>query len=327
METIVKKYMESLELGDPQEFQNMSVFPILTSENHSPEYLTLKEILDRGLLIITEVSHGGSVPELLAKNMASIPILLLDGEELVGAKQNRIVNTTILLKELSETVIPVSCTEQGRWSYASSEFGDSGVIMSQKIRTGKSRAVADNLRSSNTFRANQGEVWADISEMSMKAEVASPTGAMRDVFESQGATLEECLHAFTSVPGQKGLLVCVNGKIAGFDLVSLESAYTTLHPKLIKSYAIDALLQVKQGDKKVSIAKAKAFLAETADCKEERYKSIGHGWDYRYESPAKVGSALVSDGRVIHMAFFRASQSEQTSRMSGYRKRKSYRGI
>jgi len=66
------------------------------------------------------------VPELAVVNDGDIHVLLLDGEELRGAKQNRMLNTTILLKPKSKTIIPVSCTEQGRWNYASAESATRG---------------------------------------------------------------------------------------------------------------------------------------------------------------------------------------------------------
>ena len=66
---------------------------------------------------------------------------MIGGEELAGAKQNRVLNTSILLKEASETKIPVSCTEQGRWSYASKAFSESGNVMAFKSRSRKTRSV------------------------------------------------------------------------------------------------------------------------------------------------------------------------------------------
>lgn len=62
----ISSYLEKLNPGEAQSYENMVVFPLFTSINHSPEYLTLKEALDKGLLTVTEVSHGGSVPELKA---------------------------------------------------------------------------------------------------------------------------------------------------------------------------------------------------------------------------------------------------------------------
>ncbi len=88
MDTLIKDYLLNIELGKPQDFNNMGVIPLSTSINHDPEYITLKEALDKNQLTVKEVSHGGSVPELKVINKAEIHILLLDGEELVGAKQN-----------------------------------------------------------------------------------------------------------------------------------------------------------------------------------------------------------------------------------------------
>ena len=76
--------------------------------------MTLEEALALGFRI-TEVDAAGSVPELIAFNPLDTPVLLYDGEELLGAKQNRILNVTVLVAPKSETKIPVSCVEQGRW--------------------------------------------------------------------------------------------------------------------------------------------------------------------------------------------------------------------
>jgi hypothetical protein len=113
MEKMIGDYLSSIELGNMQQYKNMAVFPLFTSLNHGPEYLTLKEALALGVLSVTEISEGGSVPELKAINKGDLPILLLDGEELAGAKQNRVLNTTILLKERSETVIPSPAPSRG----------------------------------------------------------------------------------------------------------------------------------------------------------------------------------------------------------------------
>ncbi len=74
--------------GSLKNFKNMGIIPLSSSVNHDPEYITLKEALEKNQLTVKEVSHSGSVPELKVINKADIHILLLDGEELVGAKQN-----------------------------------------------------------------------------------------------------------------------------------------------------------------------------------------------------------------------------------------------
>ena len=62
------------------------------------------------------------MPELVAENPLAEDVLLDDGEELVGAKQSRILNVTLLVAAGSKPPIPVSCVEQGRWSRRSESF-------------------------------------------------------------------------------------------------------------------------------------------------------------------------------------------------------------
>jgi hypothetical protein len=326
MDQIIINFLSKLELGELQAFRNMAIIPLFNSMNHAPQYLSLGEAIGKGFLTVTEVSQGGTVPELKVSNKGSLPVLLLDGEELAGAKQNRVINTTILLMENSETIIPVSCTEHGRWDYATPVFAESGNIMSHMLRREKASSVTRTLKENMTYRGDQGEVWNGIDRISAEARVHSKTGAMKDVFEEKKEDLEGYLKAFQYVPHQKGILVMVNGKVIGLDILSLESVYEALHPKLVKSYAMDALLQ--QQREKVdngSTEKARMFIEQARQCKEEKFKSVGHGWDHRFEGSTIVGSALVHQEKVIHMAFFWITESEKVGKMSSASRRRNFR--
>jgi len=325
MDSMISDFLSKLEFGDLRVFKNMGVIPLFTSIDEGPRYLTLREALEKRLLTITEVSQGGSVPELKVVNKAEIPVLLLDGEELAGAKQNRVLNTTILIKEKSETVIPVSCTEQGRWAYATAAFAESGNIMSHNLRAKKASSVHQTLKEVMSYRGNQGDLWDGIDHLSSEMKVHSRTGAMRDVYEDKKEDLEGYMKAFEYIPHQKGILVMINGRVMGIDIFSLEPVYKALHPKLVKSYAMDALLQQRKKVDNDIVEKARKFIGEAGECKEEKFKSIGHGDDYRFEGPTIVGSALVHQETVIHMAFFETTGSERVGRMSSASRRRRFR--
>ena len=195
MEKLIGDYLSGLELRNIQTCKNLSVVPLFNTLNGGPLYHTLKEAMEQGTLTISEVNSGGSVPELRVMNKGDIPVLLLDGEELAGAKQNRVLNTTILIDAHSETVIPVACTEQGRWAYTSNHFADSGFVMASNVRREKVRSVAENLRTSARYDSDQREVWDNIHTMAAEAGVHSATGAMKDVFTAKESDLDDYLAA------------------------------------------------------------------------------------------------------------------------------------
>jgi len=341
MDPVIGKYLSAFEIGDLQQHKNMAAFPLSTSVNGGPDYWTLKEALEKTLFVVTEVSESGSVPNLKVTNKAEISVLLLDGEELSGAKQNRVLNTTILVKEKSEVVIPVSCTEQGRWSYMGREFRDSDTVLSPRLRGAKSRDVATSLESSREFRSDQGTVWTGIHQMAADTRVSSRTGAMKDVFEAKKAELDAYLNAFICLPQQKGLIVFIGGEIVGFDFISRPQAFSGLFQKLVKSYALEALLeeQKKEAAKGAGEGepaagaeapappkeKARAFIEEAATCEEKRYESVGRGYDYRFSGKEMVGSALAVDDKVIHLAFFRITEAEKAGGMASTSHRRRFR--
>jgi hypothetical protein len=324
MDATIKGYVENLQVGELRQFRNMAVVPIFTSANHSPAYLTMEEALAQELLQVTEISKGGSVPELKVQNTSRLPVLMIDSEELIGAKQNRVLNTSVLLREDSETVIPVSCTEQGRWAYTSDQFADSKTMMTSRLRRAKHQSVSYSLSATQQFRSNQGEIWDEIHDTAANTGTLSTTGALRDVYSAKMDELEEYIKTFESLPEQKGLLVLINGEVVGLDMLSLDSAYQTLHPKFIKSYAMDALIEQPASNETVppaSMDRAQAFLATIPACKEQQYTSVGYGTDYRYEHKNVTGSVLVYEGKVIHMSFFAPVENSGRTRTRQLRPR------
>ena len=305
METNLVDYISNLRLGEVQTFENMAIIPVFVSEDNDIEYISLSQALEHGSVTITEVDQAGSVPNLKVINNSDQWVLILDGEEIIGAKQNRTLNTSILIDKKSELVIPVSCTEQGRWVYTSREFSHSNTMMAQKARMMKSHSVHRSLAAGRGHSSDQSQVWADIADLHRKAGSSSHTHAMRDVYTAKSEELEKYLQAFESRPNQQGCLAFVNGALTGLDVLSKGDIYKQVHPQLIKSYAMEAILGKKEPGESVTKAMGLEFFEKVQRSKEQQFDGVGLGRDYRYEIEDVFGSALVFNQRVIHLAFFK----------------------
>ena len=326
MENAVTDRLRSVKLGEAQTYKHLTIFPLIAAADGQFQYRTLGEAIGNGDVTVTEVSAGGSVPELRLINRGNTPVLVIDGEELAGAKQNRVLNTSILIREVSETNIPVSCTEQGRWSYVSKTFSESGNIMTHRSRSRKTRSVLRSLESSGSYSSDQGEVWGEIAELQAKAGAASPTSAMSDIYKAREEDLRQCAGSFKHVAGQVGLLALIGGFPAGLDMVSLTSAYTRLHPKLVRSYILEGLLDSNEQPAAPDsvLNEARKFLDQIASGEEREFPSIGHGTDRRFKGRGFTGAALVHEGEVIHAAFFRMEQSQEAEPGASYGSRRRY---
>lgn len=304
MNTGVLHLVDPSHLGPEQRHEHVTVFPVIADAT-GPAYIALATALQRGEVTITEVSESGSVPTLQVTNTGSSMVLILDGEELVGARQNRVLNTSVLIAPEGKVVVPVSCVEQGRWRYEDRTFSDSDAVMARKGRAGKSRSVSENLRARQSFASDQGKVWEDVASMLHEVNAESPTGAMREAYTKIETPLTAWVSRFPVVPGQVGMVCFVGEKAIGLDIVSQPSVYGELHGKLLRSYLMEALAGgPSAGLSGPTMESAVGFLTGLTDLDESCYPSPGIGVDLRYAGPEVCGSALVCDDIGIHCAFF-----------------------
>jgi hypothetical protein len=315
----IKEYISNLELGELNQYKNMTIISVNGLSFPKLEFLTLSEAINGNFIKITEIDESGSVPTLKIFNNATSPVLLLDGEELMGAKQNRVLNTSILVPENFETEIPVSCTEQGRWSYTSNDFKESDHLASFSLRTHKSESVLNSLLKNESYRSNQSEVWEDVVNLCEKSLVKSDTMAMNDVYESKRTELKDYINNFNTNSDQIGVLIFINNEIAGMELLSTNSVYKKYHKKIIESYGLDALTKIKNfentkdnhNDEKEFFKKAKEFINEIKTIKAIEKPSIGYGYDCRFVNNNIVGSLLKYEDAIVHTVFFKKAEIKE----------------
>jgi hypothetical protein len=311
--------ISQIQLGSPQIHANLTLFPLLGDGAAAPDYLLLDEALEGGCARVTEVSEAGSVPELRFVNECAKPVLLLDGEELVGAKQNRILNLSVLAPAGKTIEIPVSCVEAGRWHAQSSEFSSAYRAHYAAGRARKAADVSQSMRFGIGRRSDQGAVWEDIAMKAERMESRSPTSAAAAMYENHRQRLDDYRSAFEPVEGQVGALFAINGEPAGCDLFDSNHALGKLLPKLVESYALDAIDQFREDSRETHAEDVTGLIEAVAKAEAEGHPAVGQGTDIRLHGPRLSGGALADGGRIVHLCAFRLPEEETTTGRRGSR--------
>ncbi len=302
---IVEDTLGKLEFGPRVAVANLSMVPLTRATTAgSPYYLTLDEALSRGLAEVTEISELGSAPELRFFNAGHRPILLVEGEELVGAKQNRILNLSILAPAGRPIYIPVSCVEAGRWSRQSKTFRTASHAQYAAGRARKAAQVSHSLRERGTRSSDQTQLWSDIDAKMRRLKVASRTAAMDAMYESHAGRLNDFVNGTGAADGQVGALFAIDGKVVGLDLFDHAETLKKLLPKIVRGYALDAIDVDVPKTVSPKFREVRSFLNDCAAAPAERFEADGEGEDLRLTGRNITGAALVADGRIVHLFAF-----------------------
>ena len=343
----------SLELLDSQSYRNMEVIPIRMNNSKNQEFLTLKRGMDAGVVEITECEMS-TVGTVLARNNANIPLLLIDGDEILGAKQNRIMNRSLIIPPKTNMAISVSCTERGRWHYESPGYtrdfddfsrGSSDYSGDRNLRFNRSVHTADfatrSAKSRDLFenRDCQSTVWNSIDKLENRTSFKSRTSALSDNYEHLKPMHEEYLTHFKIEFGQVGAVFIINGQIKGLELFYSPSVYQDYHEKIFRSYIMEAMFSdllygdnidgingfdSRFGNLFVSRVAVERFLREIRYSEFRNSDRKGRGKHVKFANNYGTGAALINNGELVHMAYFNSSNSKIGSRRDSRRSPRRY---
>lgn len=292
--------LPKLRVGDPLRHEALSVFPLFCEANGGVDYRLSDDALADVSLLIEEVSEGGSVPDLLVENRGDLRVLLLEGEELVGAKQNRILNTSVLVAAHTKIKIPVSCVEQGRWGYKSQYFGSSGSHSPSKLRRALKASVSKSVKEKRGYQSDQGEVWKEVACLHAAHGIESDTAAMSDAFETYQDRIAAYREKVKYVEGASGVGVAIGDRVISVDLFDKASTCEKVWDRMLSGVVFDAL-EAGETDKVASVADVEQLVAAVTDLPWDQAEAVGEGEEYRAESQrGDHASTLAFHDTVVH---------------------------
>jgi hypothetical protein len=280
----------------PEHSNGIQVYRIQGKQNLSLPILELSEGLNTKEVEVVEVSDSGSVNDLRVRNHAKIHLLIYEGSLLQGEKQNRIVNATLLLKPESETVIPVSCVEQGRWNKQSFGFSKPNYDATSSMRH---RLKRDIMNSKSGHKSNQHNIWSEVSKFAQLEDLSNETADFSDHYEKS----KKERHAFKD--GLKfnshGVLARAN-KADYTDFVGDEKAFATILERVSKGY------EFEKEDKSENEKSPEAYLLSIVQSEIKdiyAHSSVGVGHDLRLETPTHFINTLLVEDEFVAISILR----------------------
>ena len=291
--------LQHASVGRPLTRGTLSLIPVYL---HPSRDLGIATRSDR--LTITE-EEDASVPSLTVQNSGDRPILLTEGETVVGGKQNRVLNVSVLVPAHSTVRVPVSCVEAGRWGGAS-DFERGVIFAPRRLRRVKNSSVADNVRVSESRHSDQGAVWSMIDEELARFSLSSPTQALHVTEDLLGdentmSTISSELVDLGPLPDQNGIIVTHGSRIVSAEIFATPDLLAANWAASIRAIVLD---MPATASGRPSTNRALRFLHRITKGDATITEGVGLGREIHVRSKRFVGQALVLDDQLIHASAF-----------------------
>jgi hypothetical protein len=228
-----------LNLVSAEVVDGLAVIQFVAEPRDTFAYGTSIRALAQGQIRVTELNEAGSVNALNIQNLSDQFVLFLDGDVLVGAKQDRVLNTPLLLAPRSTTTVPVSCVERGRWHFTTPIFQPAPTAAPPSLRALKAESLAADTPQASAFLADQGRVWAHVAQLKAAMHASAPTDSLAQCFDEKRAHIDQLVHRLQPARDANGLAVWAGRQFLVADVFNRADALTDYFPALTRAVGLD----------------------------------------------------------------------------------------
>lgn len=290
-------WLADCEVQGPRRSGSLILFPLSGNREALPRCRSLDSALMQDEMVVRELREEGDVNRLVVENRGDRPVFIMAGEILCGARQDRVLKNDLWLPaDSGEVTVAVYCVEHGRWGYKGDKrkFDSGGSISNLRVRQA---AMSE---------AGQGAVWDSVAETQKANGVASPSGALRVVYEDGRLSrrLDNVVSDLRDLPDDypemNGVAVQIDERVVAVDVFPDRRLLVSLWPKLVRSYALEAL-GADSRQTALSRSQVQRFLNDAATCNWSLSDTPGRGDLYSMHDGGLDGQALEQPEGLAHL--------------------------
>jgi len=290
---------------DYQQAGKMALVQFTTLEGEGFPVIPASKAMEEGGVQVREIREEGEVNRLLAINRTGNYCLITDMDLLKGARQNRVVNTSVLLAPHSKQEIEVSCVERSRWSYNSPDFKPVKGVMDREKRAAKAASLREE--EADAICDTQSKIWDLIHREMVSQHVFSDTEDYNEIRETK-PTDRGREFQLLKAEGCNGLAIFEGKRLLSFDIFGNREVYGYYFDLLLT----DILARIRSGRGEGAMEQAEACyrLDEALDEFEEKLREPlsrvngGIGEFCWSGDPDHPGFKLSYEEQLVHLAGF-----------------------
>ena len=289
----------------------VTVLPLFTTPARRLHYQLGTDAVSRGVL---EVREGGGVDRLDARNRGSDRVFILEGDHLIGAKQNRIAIATAMIAGKARVTLPAACVERGRWQGTSMRFGSDASVAPAALRRIVRHSVTASVLAGRRHAADQDQIWATIADQQRALHVTSPTAALSHTYSFKAHDIGVAAARVPHPAGATGVALGLGGELLSIDL--FDSAHTCgrYWTRLVEGAVLDSLSVRVAGT--IGEADVRRVIDQLGASGWTECAPVGEGRELRAGRASLSASALVVDDCLVHLGVATAAAAPRVSSAS-----------
>lgn len=297
-------WLSGLTAGPPQSVGELTLIPL--SHVHAPARpdRLIDEAILQGQLDLVE-QGSGTVQQVLARNHGDVDVLVLEGDTLVGCKQNRMVAWSVLVGAGTSVPISVGCMERGRWNHGGAVFHPGAMAVDPHIRRRSKRETSASMAYPGGPRLDQGRAWSDVDGKLREWHVSSDTDDYYTGLMTRMVDARVQLLRLKPEPGQVGVIALHGDRLLGLETVAHPDTWAVLAGRVLPAYALGAESARLDPDFGRTKGRTPAeWLGIVGNAGRRMQPAKGKGYDLVLRAPGITGSCLWHEGAGRHLTVF-----------------------